>query len=421
MAPPVYPPTVDAEVRRVVAELARRFDEQERDITRVMSTIMAREIAQLDEDPLLVELLEASVHGNITTIIHVFANDIPVEHVQPTTAAVEYALRLAQRDISSYSLVRAYHLGQNEFMRLCLDEVRSLELPPEVALGVVEHVSGVVSRYIDRITLHVFDAYEQERQRWSAVSGNVHSVLIHGLVDGSDVDVPAFEAETRYRLDRQHVALIAWSVAQSADGALSPLDGLVRAVAKEFGCVSSPLLTAIDRRTVWAWLPFARRPVIDTAALTAVVAGSAVRVAMGLPGQGPAGFRRSHEQARAAYSIATNTATRPVVGYGDRGVAVVSLLASNLDATRAWVREVLGPLADDTEQAAMLRVTLSTYFATGESHLHTAERLNLHRNTVKYRINKALGDPTRAPATHDKLDIALALQVCEFLGAAVLR
>jgi DNA-binding PucR family transcriptional regulator len=53
------------------------------------------------------------------------------------------------------------------------------------------------------------------------------------------------------------------------------------------------------------------------------------------------------------------------------------------------------------------------YFATRESHLHTAERLNLHRNTVKYRVGKALAE---VPADRDRLDLALALTVCEFLG-----
>ncbi|EME66562.1 hypothetical protein G352_04430 [Rhodococcus ruber BKS 20-38] len=413
------------EVRRVVAEVARRFDARQREITRSMTAMMAREIAHLDEDPQLVELLEASVHGNIATIIHVLTNEIPADHLQPTTAAVEYALRLAQRDVPSHSLVRAYHMGQNDLMRLCFDEVRSMNLPPQVTLDVVEYISAVVYRYIDWITLYVFDAYEKERRRWSAVRGNVHSALIHGLVDGSETDAAAFEAETRYRLDRCHVAVIAWTTAESADSALNPLDRLVRAVAVHLGSDAPPILTAIDRRTVWAWLPFdRRRPAIDTAALDAVVRSHpAGRLAVGLPGSGLAGFRRSHEQAQAAYSIAVAqaTCTRRVVGFGDRGVAVVSLLARNLDAARAWVGEILGPLADDTEQAAMLRVTLGTYFATGESHLHTAERLNLHRNTVKYRINKALGDPTSAPAVHDKLDIALALQACEFLGNAVLR
>ncbi|MEU2448437.1 helix-turn-helix domain-containing protein, partial [Streptomyces althioticus] len=129
----------------------------------------------------------------------------------------------------------------------------------------------------------------------------------------------------------------------------------------------------------------------------------------------------SHEQATAAYSVAAvpDTPQRPVVSFGDRGVAVVSLLSENIDSTKSWVWEVLGPLADDTPSAASLRTTLSVYFAHGESHLHTANHMNLHRNTVKYRINKALGDPVAAG--RDKLDLALALQVCELLGRSVLR
>jgi DNA-binding PucR family transcriptional regulator len=85
------------------------------------------------------------------------------------------------------------------------------------------------------------------------------------------------------------------------------------------------------------------------------------------------------------------------------------------------VREVLGALADDTDQAAMLRDTLSTFYETGESHLHTAQQMTLHRNTVKYRITKAV-DATRGGGTgHEKLDIALALRICRFLGQNVLR
>ena len=48
--------------------------------------------------------------------------------------------------------------------------------------------------------------------------------------------------------------------------------------------------------------------------------------------------------------------------------------------------------------------------------IHTAERLNLHRNTVKYRVGKALAE---VPADRDRLDLALALTVCEFLGPVI--
>src|SRR3546814_10940458 len=87
------PAAAEPEVLAVVAELARRLDERSADIAREMAFMMAHEIDQLDADAKLLEMLEASVQGNITTIIHVLANDIPIDHLQPTTAAVEYALR----------------------------------------------------------------------------------------------------------------------------------------------------------------------------------------------------------------------------------------------------------------------------------------------------------------------------------------
>lgn len=418
------PAAADSEVLEIVADIARRIDTRQPEIIRRMSTLLVREIDELDEDPQLVELMEASVHGNVSTILHVLANDISVEHLQPTTAAVEYALRLAQRDVSSHSLVRAYHMGQDDLMRTCYAEVAALGLPGERAMAVLEHISDVVYSYIDWITLYVFDAYEQERRRWIGARGSVRSSTIHSVLGGADTTREAFEAETGYRLGQTHVAMIVWSPNPDGDD-LSRLDRVVRSAAVRLATDTAPVVTAIDRNTLWAWLPFGRRqPGIDTAVLSEVIpADSGIRIVLGLPSAGIGGFRRSHEQARAAYAVTSlpHTPARPVVSFGDRGVAVVTLLAENLDSTRAWVWEVLGSLADDTDQAATLRETLSIYFGTGESHLHTAQQLQLHRNTVKYRINKTLGDPATGLSDHSKLDLALALQVCEFLGPIVLR
>ncbi|AZI65323.1 MULTISPECIES: PucR family transcriptional regulator [Rhodococcus] len=417
------PAAAEPEVLAVVAELALRLDERSADIAREMAFMMAHEIDQLDADAKLLEMLEASVQGNITTIIHVLANDIPIDHLQPTTAAVEYALRLAQRDVPSNSLVRAYHMGQGDLMRICHDEISTLDIPARLTLAVLKHTSDVVYSYIDWITLYVFDAYERERSRWMAAQGNLHSAAIHALLSGTNADTAAFEAETGYRLGQNHVALVVWSTWDADVMGINTLDRLVRDLGAAAGADKPPIITAIDRRTVWAWLPFGRRvPAPDPEVLAAAVPlDGGARVAIGLPGSGVDGFKRSHEQATAAYSVAAvpDTPQRPVVSFGDRGVAVVSLLSENIDSTKSWVWEVLGPLAEDTPSAASLRTTLSVYFAHGESHLHTANHMNLHRNTVKYRINKALGDPVAAG--RDKLDLALALQVCELLGRSVLR
>jgi len=143
-----------------------------------------------------------------------------------------------------------------------------------------------------------------------------------------------------------------------------------------------------------------------------------VRIALGLPAQGIRGFHRSHQQAVAARRVALASASE-VVGYGDEGVAIVSVLARDIDTTRDWVLEVLGPLARDEDDAARQRHTLRTFLATGGSYTDSAARLNLHHNSVRYRVKKAETERGR-PITDDRLDVELALQVCHFLGEAVL-
>lgn len=417
-------PGTDPDLHDIVVTIARRLREQETTIIADLTAMMAREIDQLDSDPKLVELLEASVHGNVSTIIHVLANNIPVDHLQPTTAAVEYALRLAQRDVPSNSLVRAYHLGQNAVMLLCYQIIGDLALDAGQSMAVTRHISDVMFGYIDWITMYVFQAYEDERRRWLGADATMASTAIRRVLDGTDADGRTFEEQTRYRLARRHLAAIIWTD-DDDPRSLGRLHGAAEGIAAQAYSDGPPILTAIDRSTVWVWFPIRTRATdLAAASLADTAVGEiavppGLRVATGLRGDGIAGFRRSHEQAQAAYSVAImpGNCTGSVVGFADRGIAVVSRLAQDLDATARWVREVLGGLADDTPTAATLRETLSVYFATKESHLHTSTRLNLHRNTVKYRVGKALAE---VPDGRDRLDLALALTVCELLGSAVI-
>jgi hypothetical protein len=410
----------------VIADIARTLKSREREISQAMSAMIAREVDHLDNDPQLMEMFEASVHGNLATLLHVLADDIPVDRLQPTTAAVENASRLAQREVPSHSLVRAYHMGQNYMLRICHDEIDRRRLPAPLALAVVKRLTEIIYTYVEWITLYVLAAYEAERSRWVNARGSVHSSTVHAVLSEDTADTTAFETETGYRLDQTHLALILWRPGHEKPSTWKFLDAQARTLARGLRAESPALVTAIDRHTAWAWVPFGHRhPVIDTTELHAMVdPADGVRLTVGLPGHALGGFRRSHRQAIAAYfvaSISGISSSHMIVGFGDPGVAVISLLAKDLDSTRAWVREVLGELAFDTDQAATLRRTLSTYYTTSESHVRTAQILTLHRNTVKYRVTKAIEATRVGTAPHDKLDIALALQVCRFLGATVLR
>ncbi|MFD2092276.1 PucR family transcriptional regulator [Blastococcus deserti] len=410
-------------VKALVAEAALRLDRRQPQIARMMSDLIAREIKSLDVDQVFLELLRASVDANTKTITHILINDIPIERLQPTTAAVEYALRLAQRDIPANSLVRAYSVGKDDFIEQTFPDVQALDCSPEEKFAVLQHMSSVVGRYIDWISQYVFDVYEQERERWITTQGNVRATLIHDVLNRRTVNPREFERETRYRLDAHHLGMVVWSVRREpAPDELRIMTQVVTKAAATAGCSGPPLITAVDRTTAWAWLPFVVRPAhLDMEQLREIVDLAGVcRAAFGLSGAGLAGFRRTHAQAQAARRVAvTSGETAPAISFGDDGVAITSLLANDLESTRAWVAEVLGPLASDTESARSLRETLRVFFLTGESYTDTARIMQLHRNTVKYRVSKALSHGETAISTN-RVDLAVALSVCHFLGLAVL-
>ncbi|MGY2119457.1 PucR family transcriptional regulator [Nocardia gipuzkoensis] len=84
--------------------------------------------------------------------------------------------------------------------------------------------------------------------------------------------------------------------------------------------------------------------------------------------------------------------------------------------------EVLGALAtdNDNDNDARLRETPQVFLRTGSSYKAAAAELDFHANSVKYRVGRAVSRRGR-PIAEDRLDIELALLVCHWYGAPVLR
>ena len=83
--------------------------------------------------------------------------------------------------------------------------------------------------------------------------------------------------------------------------------------------------------------------------------------------------------------------------------------------------EVLGELAADNDNDARLRETLRVFLRTGSSYKAAAAQLDLHSNSVKYRVGRAVSRRGRPITDDDRLDVELALLICHWYGAAVLR
>lgn len=164
-----------------------------------------------------------------------------------------------------------------------------------------------------------------------------------------------------------------------------------------------------------------RPPVQTQLVVPLAVETPGVRIAFGAPGPGLEGFRATRTQAAQAAAVAraSTTSEAHVVSYADDGIPVIARLTGDIPATRRWVHEVLGRLARDTADAARQRETVRVFLESAENYSDTAARLLLHRNTVKYRLNKAEDELGRPPGAR-RMDTQLALATCRMLGGAVL-
>lgn len=400
------------DLRPYLAQVASQLDERLPEIVREMRDLLATSIGPLGGDPQLVEMLQASIEGNVSTICHVLGNDISLENLQPTTAAVEYAARLAQHDVPVSALTRAYYLGQSMFLRLGIDAVEKLPVRDDQRIELVRSVADVVHRYIDWILQYVSTVHEAERRRWWNARATMNVAAVIKILHGDVRTAPAFEAETGYALDQTHVAVIAWVDGVADDADQQRIEQTVRRIAAEAGTPQAPLSVAADRGTAWAWIA-TRASVAEVRAAAERVAAQwpRLRLAIGDAGVGVRGFVASHEAAASARLVALSTAQgreRAVVAHTDPGVVLLGLFAADPGAARSWAAGVLGPLAEPGEQAAALRATLAGYFANGENVMRTADALGLHRNTVRARISRCL-DGRAEP--YDSIEIALALRL----------
>jgi DNA-binding PucR family transcriptional regulator len=414
-----------ADVKRVVAEIGAQLNDRLAAVSGFIRVSLEEEIPELRGDARIIELLGASVEGNVDTVLHALQHDITVERVVAPTAALEYARRLAQHGVPVNALVRAYRLGQRRMNELVFREVRETDMDQAIRVDVIEAITTTLYEYIDWISQQVAAVYEDERERWLENQNSVRALRVREIVAGKAInDVDATSDSIRYPLRWHHLAVVMWYPDEGAQGdELARLQRFLRELGQATDVGSNPLFAAADQTTGWGWLPYRAAPpnAVESVREFAGKRTDSPSVAIGTPASGVDGFRRSHREAQAARNVAVaGGAQRPtVVSASDPGLAAAALLGCDIGATRVWVADVLGELSADTENDARLRETLRVFLRCGSSYKQAAEELDLHFNTVKYRIGRAVAR-RGTPIEQDRLDVELALLACQWYGTAVL-
>lgn len=353
--------------------------------TRVYAISNPRDVS----DPAYLEGLNAALAAAIDHRLEVL--EVGERRAPTVPTALLAQARLDARDgVSLDTVLRRYFAGNSLFGDFLVEEAERAGVPNSD----LRRLLGVQATLGDRLLAAVSSEYGREAKSRPSSAAERRRECVKRLLAGELVD----SSELGYDLDAHHLALIAKGVG---------VEKLMRGLAAEL----DRRLLAVKREEepVWACWLGGRHPLYPEEALGALAGGvpDGAFVAVGEPGEGLAGWRFSHLQAKAALPIAEREG-EPILRYGD-----VALLAAILrdDLTAASLRQLyLSPLEQARDGGKVARETLRAYFTAERNISSTAAALGVDRRTVRNRIDSIealLGRPLQTSAAD--LEIALRL------------
>ena len=295
-----------------------------------------------------------------------------IEHGEERSPLIPTVLlaqaRLAARNgVNLDTVLRRYFAGYTLLGDFLIQEVEKGGLPRGAAL---QRMLRAQAALFDRLVAAVAEEHTREAEGRMRSSAQRRVEQVRRLLAGELIET----AGLSYELDAWHLGAIA-----AGRGAERAIRDVAAALDRRL------LLVQPDGGTVWAWLGGRRRvAAAEVASLAASSPLERVSLAIGEPGEGFAGWRLTHRQAKAALPIALRAQQGPV-RYAD-----VALLASMLQddlLVSSLGQLYLSPLAEERDGGEVLRQTLRAYFAAERNVSSAAAALGVNRHTVTNRLH----------------------------------
>jgi DNA-binding PucR family transcriptional regulator len=326
--------------------------------------------------------------------------------------AVLAIARDAMRRGADRMLLSGYHASQNIAWRYCMRVLFSMSSEPHVLGEALDIAARSIFQFVDDTVAALEAQIERERAQLTSGTHAERLEVVNLILEGAPITSERASARLGYELGAIHLAAIVWSEPGTADQA--ELDRAAEQLARAGGA-ARPLTVIASGSSTWVWFACADE-LSRGAALAAIADVPSVRAALGVPGAGIEGFRRSHLDALAAQRLLGNLAGEVrVARFSD--VELVALAASDAERADEFVARSLGALATADSE---LRDTLRTYVREGFSASRAARALFAHRNTVTARLQRA-EQLLPAPLAGRGLEVGLALEILHWLGPGTLR
>ena len=358
--------------------------------------------------------LHASTAAQIRSFLVSMAND--AELPQPPPEARALARSLARRGLEMRVLMNIYHAGQraaNQYLSEVVAEQNvDRELERALLFRTFERSTDWLGMSLEMLTV----TFAEERESSLRDEFTRRAETVRSMLSGDDIDSDVAARRLGYPLSGNHLAFVLWSDDGIDGDVIATLGRLANKIASAFGTARA--LTVPSGATgLWAWLPTDRAPgpVLRDGWTGAV---PSVRAAFGAAGRGVAGFRRSHREAVAARHLAEQSgSTDWLTEYLD--VEIVALASADDEGMRALVARELAWIDGLDANSQRLRETLHAYIRNLNSPDAAARSLGVHKNTVRYRIQR-IEELLGHDIASRRVQLEVALECVAVYGPAVL-
>ncbi len=406
--PPVQDPDAQRVWQQVLVPIAAELRACSADLTGRAVARMQAELPQLfpDEQTVKENLVstEASLR-QVAQIIEVGGDPRRVE-LPPSTQAIARAA--VPRQVALTDLMRFYRLTQELVWQWMFSRIAATAQDAAEQAKATELATGWIFAYVDAAQVRAEQAYEVEREAWLRGAAAARASAIDDILAERERDPHRASKRLRYDINCHHLAVIAWVDALPDEGdAQSLLGRVIAGIAHVMGAEST-LVHTLGSLAVAGWLSRRGPLAVGEVAVGVAERPAGVRLALSDPARGLKGFRRTHLEAAHARRVASLMGPRGSAVTHYRNVAVTALASADREHARSFVTRVLGPLAADNEDTYRLATTLAVYLGENRSRTRAARRLNVHPNTVTYRVNQAEAILGRGIDT-DTLELSVAL------------
>lgn len=317
--------------------------------------------------------------------------DLTGQGPQVPIALIAQARLAARQGIPLEMVTRRYMAGKALLDHFMLEEAAAIGVRDPALLrdALAAHHTA-----LDRLLSTVSEEYRREEQSRQRSTGDRQLERVRRLLAGELVDPSCLD----YELDSHHLGVVIHSTEARQ---------IIRVLAAESD--SRPLIVRASEAETWGWLG-SKEP-LDPAAIgqLAARASSSAPIAIGEPTRDLSGWRLTHRQARAAFSVA-QVPEVTFIRFAEVAM-VIGVTESSLLATS--LQEIyLAPLRKERDGGEALRATLRAYFCADRNVSSAAAALKVSRQTVTSRLRQ-VEDQVGRPLNECADSVAAALRMEE--------